>query len=41
MDTSGAMGTLTYSQNFQPKIYPVYKKCKDGDGAETEGMAKQ
>jgi hypothetical protein len=29
----------TYQQNFQVKIYPVYKKCRDGDGVKIEGMA--
>jgi hypothetical protein len=28
-------------ENFQPKMYLVYKKWRYGDGAETEGMANQ
>jgi len=23
------MGTVTYPQNFQPKMYPIYKKWRD------------
>jgi len=34
-------GTPTHPQNFQPKIYPVYKKYKHKDETETEGMANQ
>jgi hypothetical protein len=33
--------TLIYSQKLHLKIYPVYKKCRDKNGAETEGMANQ
>jgi hypothetical protein len=38
---SGRIRTPTYLQNFQPKISPVYKKCKNKYGTETEGMANQ
>ena len=31
----------THPQNFLPKICPVYKKCKDKDVAESEGMTIQ
>jgi hypothetical protein len=37
----GMIETPTHTQNFQPKIYFVYKKRMNGAGgeAETEGMA--
>jgi hypothetical protein len=27
---SGVIGALTHSQDFLPKIYPIYKKCMHG-----------
>ena len=29
-------GTTNHPQNFQPQIYPDYKKHRDEDGAETQ-----
>lgn len=26
----GVIGTPSYPQNFQPKVNPAYKKCRDG-----------
>jgi hypothetical protein len=33
--------TPTHLQNFQPKIYPVYKKCRDRIRTKTGEMGKQ
>jgi hypothetical protein len=38
---SGQIKTPTHPQNFQVKIYPVYKKFRDKDGAVIEEMANQ
>jgi hypothetical protein len=32
--------TPTHPQNFQPKICPAYKKCRDKDASEMEGILK-
>jgi hypothetical protein len=40
-DPSEEIRTPTHPQNFSPKFCPIYKKCRNKDGAETEGMANQ
>jgi hypothetical protein len=36
----GAIEIPTHLQNFQPKTFPVYKKCRDKDTAQPVEMAR-